>query len=119
MTPFTQRLVEAIGNDVADVQAALAEALEAGLLVQDGARFSRAPSAPLTFPLNLTEPPPLGTKLRLRREDDLVAVLIEARAYTRKTDGAPSFVLLWRKPDGGVVSTGLKARGGYRTWRGA
>ena len=56
------------------------------------------------YQIDFTEPPPVGTVIAYR---GLEAELIEVRPYMRKTDGAPSFLLVWRIGDR-TATSGLR-----------
>lgn len=45
------------------------------------------------YQIDFTEPPPVGTKIAYRGQR---AVLVEVRPIHRRSDGEPTFLLVWR-----------------------
>lgn len=61
------------------------------------------------YAVNFPEVPELGTRIRFGRNKRGSAILIEATPYQRK-DGEQSFVLTWKRNNGGTGTSGLRSK---------
>ncbi|WP_148292623.1 hypothetical protein [Paracoccus aminophilus] len=97
----------------------LERAVACGLAVKDDSgafrpllhNLPRSLEAPTTargaWFCEFTHCPEIGT--RIVRRDGLGFVLVAAEPYTRKSDGAASFLLTWLSDDGRKATTGLRS----------
>lgn len=88
------------------VQAIMAEHFEQ-VRARNRARASEARKA--SYPINFDAPPEIGTELRIGKR---LARLERVEPFTRKSDGAASFLLFWRIGDR-LATSGLRGSGVY------